>query len=403
MDWLAFDPEHSQTFLRGQNGTLFTFMTTRELKLIYFDGCSANKRGGVADTQDVLIWGEVGHGREPWRSDPELDRITDACAWGRKYGIDGFVRMEYDFEIMYCDFSQGLTLVSSLDTPSDARLAPPLMEVRHAGGRHNAFPGESRVQVDSATMISFFDPALTSLVAARRGLPRTQYRIAHISGEDTARVRADISEMVARDPTGKSGIDWRTLAQAIQERFGDRLSYIRHLLHLARLVAADIDASLQVHAQFQSITAEIRKQLLVSLSPHMPREGIGEPAWFEAIARGCTTSFTPRFPEARFTRQERLLNYAVEEVLHEVCRVYTEVWRDAFGLDVRAKGSNFDASIASPMLAKWRDAFDALIEWLDWPIWLKCDPACAVNVGGGLLSACVLGILIGWVIAIGIL
>ncbi|EPT01162.1 hypothetical protein FOMPIDRAFT_1079614, partial [Fomitopsis schrenkii] len=58
-DWLAFDPEHSQTFLRGQNGTLFTFTTTRELTLIYFDGCSANKRGGVTDTQDVLIWGAV--------------------------------------------------------------------------------------------------------------------------------------------------------------------------------------------------------------------------------------------------------------------------------------------------------------------------------------------------------
>ena len=99
MDWLAFDPEHSQTFLRGQNGTLFTFSTTRELSLIYFDGGSATKRGGATDTQDVLIWGEVGHGREPWRSDPELDRIADACAWGRRYGIDGFVRMEYDLYV----------------------------------------------------------------------------------------------------------------------------------------------------------------------------------------------------------------------------------------------------------------------------------------------------------------
>ncbi|KZT69221.1 hypothetical protein DAEQUDRAFT_268672 [Daedalea quercina L-15889] len=380
MDWLAFDPEHSQTFLRTQNGTLFTFMTARELKLVYFDGCSANKRGGVTDTQDILIWGEIGHGREPWHSDPELDRIADACAWARKHRIDGFIRMEYDYEIMYCDFSQGLALVSSLDTPSDAHLVPPLMEVRHAGSRHNAFPGESRVQVDPTTLISFFDPALASLTASRQGLSRMQYRVTHISKEDMARVRADITEVMSRDSREKSGVDWLTLARVIQERFGDRLLYIQHLLHRARVVA-DVSPRGQVHAQLQSITATVQKQIIISLSPYMPREGTGEPAWFAAIAYGCATSFTGRLPDTRFTKQERLLLYAVDEVLHEICRIYTEAWRDAFGLEVATTESNLHENITSPLLDKWRVQFDALIEWLDWPSWLKCDPACNVDVG----------------------
>ncbi|KAH9926916.1 uncharacterized protein B0H18DRAFT_303381 [Fomitopsis serialis] len=282
-------------------------------------------------------------------------------------------------EIMYCDISQGLALVSSLDTTPDPRLAPPLMEVRHAGSRHNAYPGETRVQVDPSTLISFFDPALTSLTAARHGLSRTQYRVARISQDDLDGVRTDIADMVARDSGEKSGVDWRTLAQVIQERFADRLLYVRYLLYHARLVAANTSAAAQAHSQLQSITAAVRKQLVISLSPYMPREGIGEPAWFEATARGCATSFTAQTPSTRFTKQERLLRYAVDEVLHEICRVYTEAWRDAFGFEMARTDEAVDAIISHPVLEKWRAAFDALIEWLDWPIWMKCDPACAVD------------------------
>lgn len=95
-DWLAVDPEHSRIFARGDNGTLFTFSTTRELKLLYFDGCSANNVDGVSDAQDILVWGDVDHDRGSWDWQTELDRITDMCAWGKPHGVDGYVRMEFD-------------------------------------------------------------------------------------------------------------------------------------------------------------------------------------------------------------------------------------------------------------------------------------------------------------------
>jgi len=177
----------------------------------------------------------------------------------------------------------------------------------------------------------------------------------------------------------KRAASWRTLAQVIQERFADRLLYVRYLLHQARLVAANTSADAQALSQLQSITAAVRKQLVISLSPYMPREGIGEPAWFQATARGCATSFTAQIPDAQFTKQERLLCYAVDEVLHEICRVYTEAWRDAFGLEVARTDETVGATVSLPVLDKWRAVFDALIEWLDWPIWMKCDPACAVD------------------------
>lgn len=112
-------------------------MTTRELKLVYFDGNSAaNLDSGTYDTMDLLLWGKV-RPEMVWR---EWDRAKEACEWGSKWGFDGFVRMEMDLcvfglfvlffllllegglhghaccsEIIMCDFSKGLELVNTHD------------------------------------------------------------------------------------------------------------------------------------------------------------------------------------------------------------------------------------------------------------------------------------------------
>ncbi|KZT65016.1 hypothetical protein DAEQUDRAFT_731866 [Daedalea quercina L-15889] len=425
MDWLALDPEHSRIFARGENGTLFTFSTTRELKLLYFDGCSANKVGGVTDVQDLLVWGDADHDSDRWDWQSELDRINDTCAWGKPYGVDGYVRMEFDFEIMYCNISDGLQLVSAMPTvngggrppphgpesPGDdwksaINFNPPVSPshyyratshglhtprevgshtglrplrsppdppegwkgtwpvinnaIRHAGSWHNDFPGDVRVHPDSSSMITFYDPALTSLVVARRSMDRDDYRPGNIASVDMARVRADVAEMMARGFAERSGVDWRGLARVIQERFGDRLPYLRYLLH-------------QPLANVSEQVSAVRKQLIVSLSPYMQRPGVGEPEWFAQTAQNCATRFTAHLPVDKFTKQERVLRNAVDEVLHEICRVLTMAWTEAFGVEAQS------LDIAGALMEKWRAEVDTLIEWLDWPVWLKCYPACGVD------------------------
>jgi len=340
--------------------------------------------------------------------------------------------MEFDFEIMYCDFSDGLELVSAVPAVSgylnlphppeerdlvvppetvprnfnhdlsmhnsseatfhglrstyhhqDSLLAhdgldltglPPLIpppgwkgtlpftgwEAKRAGAWHNNFPGELRVHPDPSTLVSFFDPSLVSLVEARRSMTRNEYNAGNASREDVARVRADVAEMAARESGARSGVDWVDLMRVIEDRFADRLPYLQYLLH-----QPVVNASAQ--------TAVVRKQLMVSLVPYMHRGAIGTPEWFVDIARGCAARFTERLPVSRFTKQEHSLYHAVEEVLHEICRVYTGAWVDAF--DAEAK----DAEVAARLLEKWSGEFDALIEWLDWPVWIQCRPACEVN------------------------
>ena len=93
-DWIAFAPEHAAIFSWGDNGALYTFAAARDLTLLYFDGCSANKVDGVVDTQDLLFWGKLLHKRkDQWG---EMERMEDGCMWAGQHGIDGFIRMEFD-------------------------------------------------------------------------------------------------------------------------------------------------------------------------------------------------------------------------------------------------------------------------------------------------------------------
>ncbi|KAH9917311.1 uncharacterized protein B0H18DRAFT_1034860 [Fomitopsis serialis] len=400
-DWIAFDPEHSHIFTGGLNATLFTYSATREINLLFFDGASGNKFGGAVDTQDVLFWGEVNYDpHDKWFG--EMARFHRMCEWGKQYGLDGIVRMQIDFELMYCNISDGLELVSAhslvandgvkspLDTRdsvtaaySSAHMAPeptklppihrePMVppdgwkgslpstfaEVRHTGTWHNS--GEVRIRVDPSTMVSFYDPALTSVVESRRSSKRPEYRLTGISKEDVARVQADVTEMLARDPTENSGVDWQSLARVIQDRFFDRLPFVRHLLH-------------QPYSNASEHVLAVRRQLLVSLLPYMHREHVGTPEWYAQMAEECATQYTARLPLSKFTKQEHVLYNATKEVLHEICRVYTKTWRGAFDIEDQS------VEVVSRLLVEWRGEFDALIKWLDWPAWMKCDPACGVD------------------------
>jgi len=68
---------------------MHTYTTTRDLRLVYFDGSSASKlASGSMDVVDLLIWNEFDEGRIL----DEYPRIRAICEWGKKWGIDGYVR-----------------------------------------------------------------------------------------------------------------------------------------------------------------------------------------------------------------------------------------------------------------------------------------------------------------------
>ena len=92
LEWLAFDFEHSYLVASfWQEYYVMSYMTSRPLRLAYFDGASASTlEDGSLDVQDVLLWGRP----DPDRINDEPERIKLMCEWGTRLGLDGFVRME---------------------------------------------------------------------------------------------------------------------------------------------------------------------------------------------------------------------------------------------------------------------------------------------------------------------
>jgi hypothetical protein len=90
-EWLAFDFEHAYVFCSGPCYVI-SLQAKRELRLLYFDGNSAAKMNhGPTNSQEVVIWGKP----RPDLPIIDYERIRLLCEWGKPFGLDGFIRMEF--------------------------------------------------------------------------------------------------------------------------------------------------------------------------------------------------------------------------------------------------------------------------------------------------------------------
>ncbi|KAJ7702350.1 hypothetical protein B0H17DRAFT_142379 [Mycena rosella] len=101
---------------RGGQTHLITYRTTRPANLLYFDGMSAAWGEGWLDSQHMFIFGMSKNGSKDIGWWDDYGRAEKLCEWAKFRAIDGFVRMNAGFEIVWCDFqSPALQLVSHLN------------------------------------------------------------------------------------------------------------------------------------------------------------------------------------------------------------------------------------------------------------------------------------------------
>ena len=298
---------------------------------------------------------------------------------------------------MTCDFGAGMELVSESEIiphpdnrivrlPLTRPPTPPLevppgwrgsfrsnisssFEMINSGMWHNRSPGETRIKIDYSRVLSLFDLALSSLVEARAGKPREQFRLDGISKTDSTYIRDQLANMFTRDGQG-SGIDWGSITQVIVDRYGGHLELLRYTLR-------NPESKRNVTEQ----VVEARSQVLIMLTPYMlvsaiPPNPTGpvDRSWIDPVVKHCASTHTAWAPEALLTPQEKVIKGAVEEVLSEICRVLGDIWVDAFDSE-RAGVRELERS-----LVKWRSDISELMDWLEWSIWLKCDPGCGPEV-----------------------
>ncbi|KAJ7798082.1 hypothetical protein B0H14DRAFT_3492896 [Mycena olivaceomarginata] len=339
-EWTATDPEHTFAFCSvhpaaGNESSPgcwhLTMVVTR-----------------TSDAQDLLIWEKV----DPDRTWDERRRINDLCAWGKEFETDAYVRMEMDFEIMLCDFSQRVELLSAdylatwtfepsrlshrlcknscSDSPSDNWLSSPQnssevfdilsFEIVHAGSWHNRYPGEIRVALDLTELISFYDTGLIpSLISRRQGKERWDHRVNGISAEDLAAVRAPLEVALALPSSTGSGVDWRTLYRVVVDRYADRLEMLGHLLNTTTPENLDERAALMQTQLRLMLTLHI----LHTAQPTMPTSSNSIPGG--AVTHGHVFASL----NSHLTPSERLLLTAFDETNREICCVVVRMWAAA--------------------------------------------------------------------------
>ncbi|KZV87034.1 hypothetical protein EXIGLDRAFT_724178, partial [Exidia glandulosa HHB12029] len=106
MSYAIMGPRGGQTFMR-------TYRSARTLgPLLYIDGMSAALTStGSLDSQDILLYGHVTETRQF----DEYTRAARLCEWGKSLGlgVEGFVRQNAGFELLWCDWTKGIELVQN--------------------------------------------------------------------------------------------------------------------------------------------------------------------------------------------------------------------------------------------------------------------------------------------------
>ncbi|KAI0902086.1 hypothetical protein F4806DRAFT_25970 [Annulohypoxylon nitens] len=230
-------------------GHLHIYQAVRPLNVLYIDGMAAGKTDmGTVDTQDILLVGNRSH--TSW---DEWERAERLCTLAQEWKIDGFIRMEPGFEIIYCDFTDGLRLVSANQRPSMEKPGSENAGItgfewaRAASQRYNDI-GSSRVILDYSSMVSaFFYPInLTNPDPKRPELPR----LLGASSEEMDTVREHVAESVARSISHiQRPIDWQGVSDMIVTRYVKRLPFIVQTDSID-IIKAEVNGLLNIYIDY---------------------------------------------------------------------------------------------------------------------------------------------------------
>lgn len=254
--------------MEGQGGWLHTYRTTRPLRYIYVDGMSGGKTSmGTLDTQDYLLrsdkttsytMDEPPHmGKRAGGPMDERRRAYELCEMCYYWDLSGIIRMEAGFEIIHCDFKDGLEQIQALQRP-DPR------EGEHGRGgsianfefmralseRYDGI-GSSRTTIDFSSMVSaFFYPVnLTNPDPKRPDLPR----LANVTDAELAAIKADLNRVIYERNEGNDRIvDWQGVTDLVVARYADRLRYITEKISSASQLLDEINHLLTVYIDYSS-------------------------------------------------------------------------------------------------------------------------------------------------------
>lgn len=327
---------------QDESGYLRIYQTKRPLKLLYLDGMAAGKTNmGTLDTQDRLFVNTT-QDSPPQRGGPggsgEQARAIQLCSLGAEYGIEGIIRLEAGFELILCDFSAGgVELLSAYQRPKSGSQENKddmrhLEYVRGVGMRYEGITA-GRVIVDYSSMVSaFFYPLnLTNPDSTRPELPRLPLD----DQAGLAQLKSDVLDIFTGEEPRHPSIDWQGVVDMIVSRYSDRLQFIASSTSTQDELLSEIGFLLTLFVDY------------TDASPSFP-----------ASIDKCTNHYL--LPVSPQTKSDYLIHAAIHEVSNEICITL-------FSARTLLLSEDKDAAQEVKLLVK------ALIEYLDWSTWTRCE------------------------------
>ncbi|KYK58495.1 hypothetical protein DCS_05511 [Drechmeria coniospora] len=409
-EWLAFEVEHAEAFAlsvtlpgrqhdqlvgqkplipssarrrdagRGQQnrrGYLHTYRAERDLKILYLDGMSAGKTHmGTLDTQDLLL--RENNTPPAWDSFmDELDRAGSICDLMTEWAYDGFVRLEIGFEVVYCNFSNGIDLVAMKRTllHPDADKSPydpmkPFQWARAASERYDGIGGH-RLTLDFSSMVSafFFPVDLSNTDANRPDLPR----LVAVSLDELRDIKAYLRE-VCTQPR-RYTVNWQAVVDMIVTRYSARFALMASTLLSPSDFVEELDVVSRTYFDAPSLPGDIT----VASPENRTAEAIDS----------CTVHYLlPTYLDRdRWDVEDDMIHTALKRVVGQICNqlfvmravILKASARDDPLTDLSlTMGNDGGAPNLDEAVARCRQSLERLREDLSWTTWRR-PQACPVN------------------------
>lgn len=401
-EWLAFEIEHAENFARSPRGRqrghrpetreqlhpLFTeqkpldqpdsegrlrgyfqtYHATRDVKLLYLDGTSAGKSPiGTLDSQDFVL---CENSSSDWLNPiGEMERARELCALVTKWGWDGIMRMEIGFEVIYCDFSNGLQLDSSLRTPipedklkGDSFLVPYLWS-RAATERYDGLGGD-RVRMDFSSMVSgFFFPINVSHTDPDRP---DLIRLGAAKKEHLLDIKTYLEHVFAEP--GKFIVNWQAIVDMIVTRFAKKLSAMVSTNLSTDLFIGELEGVTLTHYEAPGLPDDIT----------LATDANDKNRTAEAIDRCIVHYLSPALHSQRdWTLPDDLIHTALKAVMQRICndlflmraillQAAPDAAADAYFIKKGVKGADWEKAVNQS-----RTIVHSLVDELAWTVWKK--------------------------------
>lgn len=357
--------------IEGQGGWLHTYRTTRPLRYLYVDGMSGGKTSmGTLDSQDFLLRSDKTTayttdrpphmGKMAGGPMDERRRAVELCEMCYYWDLSGVIRMEAGFEIIHCDFQDGLEQIQALQRPDpsdDGRRGggPPgasnFEYIRALSERYDGI-GSSRTTVEFSSMVSaFFYPVnLTNPEPERPDLPR----LSNTTDAELAAIKADLNRIISERPDEyKRPVDWQDVTDLVVARYADRLKYMVEKVSSAGQLLDEINHLLTVFVDYSGKDVDQTQS---------------------AINR-CTNFYLHGLSPQ--TESDHLIHTAITRVTSEIC---TKLFEAREKLTRKTAGA---AGLDSLALSDATQSVRSLVEYLGWARFKRCsqcdvDEVCVV-------------------------